>query len=41
MPICIPRRTFWCSHVLENLQFSETTLTNDYRLQLSSELSLN
>jgi hypothetical protein len=27
--------------LLEHLQFSETTLTHDYRLQLSSELSLN
>jgi hypothetical protein len=27
--------------VLEHLQFRETTLTNDYRLQLSSELLLN
>jgi hypothetical protein len=29
------------SSLLEHLQFSETTLTNDYRLQLSSKLSLN
>jgi hypothetical protein len=29
------------SIMLEHLQFSETTLTNGYRLQLSSELSLN
>jgi hypothetical protein len=27
--------------MLEHLRFSETTLTNDYRLQPSSELSLN
>jgi hypothetical protein len=27
--------------LLEHLQFSEMTLKNDYRLQLSSELSLN
>jgi hypothetical protein len=27
--------------MLEHLQFSETILTNDYRLQLPSELSLN
>jgi hypothetical protein len=34
-------QTSVCFSLLEHLQFSETILTNDYRLQLSSELSLN
>jgi hypothetical protein len=34
-------KTIVANLVLEHLQFSETTLTNDYRLQLSSEFSLN